>query len=689
MEEVSFIQVILPLKLDWEPYYRLPEGLSVQTGDRVRLVFARKEYLAVVSAVGVTPQVNPGKILPILSLEKDYPAISALEIQFWRSMAQYYLCTVGEVYKAAYPSQKLDQEAVKQRAAQLRERRLEKLREKLSKARLERTRERYQAQIDALERGEEPIFRNDFRAVRLSPLQEQAAARIRNAFSDQKTVLLDGITGSGKTEIYLQLSQEILSQGKNVLFLVPEIALSRQLEERVSAVFPEVLVYHSAQTQAQRGTVAQHIRSSAPYLVMGTRSALFLPHRNLGLIIVDEEHERSYKQDSPAPRYHARESAIMLSVIQGAHVLLGSATPSLESLYNASNGRFVKVDLKHRFHDGEASRLLVIDTLAERKKNGMKGSFSLKLLSQLDRTLKEGGQAVLLRSRRAYAPAVQCAECGHIPKCPHCNVSLSLHIQPDRMVCHYCGHTEPYTGVCASCGGSLQPIGAGTQKIEQELQAIFPEARIARLDSDSGPDASIIRQFAKGEIDILVGTQILTKGFDFAHLSLVAVIQADNILGQQDFRADEYAFQLLEQFRGRSGRRGSPGLFVIQTREPHHPVFSRLREGADNTQQMLEERRIFGYPPFTRLIHITLKDVSEKRLAYLSGALSASLNVPHIGPYTPVVDKVNDRFIRQIRIMLPRDKTLLHNKQQLLQEINEFEKKYKYPGHIVLDVDPV
>ena len=501
--------------------------------------------------------------------------------------------------------------------------------------------------------------------------------------------VLLGVTGSGKTEIYLQLARETMEKGRSVLFLVPEIALSRQLENRVAAVFPQVLVYHSAQTSARKGRVADAVREG-PYIVLGTRSALFLPHRNLGLVVVDEEHDSSFKQDSPAPRYHARESAIMLSVIHGSHVVLGSATPSLESLYNAENGRFIKVDLKQRFHKGEEAPILIIDTIAERRKNGMAGNLSLKLLEQMDRTLREGGQTVLLRSRRSYAPAVQCTECGDIPKCPHCNVSMSLHLHPQRLLCHYCGHTEEYTGLCKKCGGTLQPLGAGTQKIEEEVKAAFPQARVARLDSDnSSAEGEVIRQFSAGEIDILIGTQVLTKGFDFANLSLVAVIQADNILGQQDFRADEHAIQLLEQFRGRSGRRGTPGLFVIQTREPDHPVFARLGEEVDNTAKMLQERRLFAYPPYTRLVYITFRDENSKRLDYLSRELSSRLPAPHIGPYTPAVDKVADQYIRQIRVTLDRDKSLQTNKRLLWEAVNAFEKEKKYAGHIILDVDPV
>lgn len=646
MDESTFIQVILPLKLEWEPYYLVET--PVVAGSRVKVEFAGKDYTAVVSAVGVTPPEHlVDRILYIKAIERELPPVFEQEIAFWRTLATYYLCTIGEVYKAALLRDRVAAE--------------------LPKA--------------ASEAGRE---------VQLSREQEQAAAAVRAAFGAGKTVLLHGVTGAGKTELYLQLARETLAEGKSVLFLVPEIALSRQLEDRVTAVFPGTLVYHSAKTWPRRAAVTKAVLEAPQYLVLGTRSALFLPHRNLGLIIVDEEHDNSFKQDSPAPRYHARESAIMLSLVQGAHVILGSATPSLESLYNAENGKFVKVDLKQRFHKGKEAEVLIVDTVAERRKNGMTGSLSLKLLKELSRTLEAGGQAVLLRSRRSYAPAVQCTECGTIPKCPHCNVSLSLHIHPERLVCHYCGHTEPYTGKCDHCGGALQPLGAGTQKIEEELQALYPRARIARLDSDATQaEARTIRQFAKGEIDILVGTQVVTKGFDFAGVSLVAVIQADNILGQQDFRADEHAIQLLEQFRGRSGRRGTPGLFVIQTREPNHPVFARLGEQADNTAQLLEERRLFGYPPYTRLIHLTLKDANEKRLNYLARELAQSLPLPSVGPYTPTVDKIADQYIRQIRIMLPRDKFLQERKRQLLQAINLFEKTHKYTGHLIIDVDPI
>lgn len=695
----TYIQVILPLRLEWEPCYRLPEGIRADVGDRVRVRFARQEYVGAVSAVDVQPQTDESRILPIFALEEGLPKVLPDEIKFWRAVSDYYLCSIGEVYKAAYPTLKINQEEVDARIRERLEARLERLKAQEIRARRDDTRERYKAEIEAVEaqlRGEKPEQAS--LPVALSPAQETAAAAVRKAFSAGKTVLLHGVTGSGKTEIYMKLAQETLDKGRSVLFLVPEIALSRQLEDRIAAVFPDVRVFHSGVTAARRSQVAACVRTSDRYLVLGTRSALFLPHHNLGLIIVDEEHDTSYKQDAPAPRYNARESAIMLGVIQKAHVVLGSATPSLESLYNAETKRFVKVDLKERFHTGEEAEIYLIDTVAERRKRGMTGSFSRKLIHEITETLEAGEQVLVLRARRSYAPSVQCTECGQIPRCPHCHVPMSLHRGPDRLVCHYCGHTEAYTGHCPSCNGELQPLGAGTQKVEEELTALFPERRIARLDGDT-PDteeAGIIRSFAEGSIDILVGTQIITKGFDFDGLRLVAVLQADSLVGQQDFRADERAFQLLEQFRGRSGRRGKPGRIVIQTREPEHPVYARLQGNGD--EDLLAERRLFGYPPYTRLIHVTLRDNSEKRLDFLSkelrnallAAFSGSDTPPAvIGPYAPVVDRIAGESIRQIRVSFPRNKALTQLKRTLAQAVGDFGKERKYLAHVTLDVDPV
>ena len=556
--------------------------------------------------------------------------------------------------------------------------------------------------------------------IRLSAAQEEAYSKIKEIFAKGKPALLHGVTGSGKTEIYLKLAQETLAMGKNVLYLVPEIALSRQLEDRISETFPELLVFHSGETMSRKREVATVLRHAGEpaegkgYVVLGTRSAIFLPHKNLGLVIVDEEHDTSYKQDSPAPRYNGRETAIMMAKIFGANVILGSATPSLESLYNCSVGRYGLVTLNKRFYDAADSDIEIIDTIAERRKNGMIGNFSRKLIEHIGKCLGEQRQVLILRERRAYSPIVQCQECGDIPKCRCCNVSLSLHRRADgseRLVCHYCGRVYEYTGKCHKCGGELKPLGSGTQKIEEEASKLFPNARIARLDSDMAQsrkyETDTIRKFSNGEIDILIGTRMVAKGFDFSGLSLVAVLQADSILGQEDYRADERGLQLLEQFRGRCGRRGEKGLFVIQTSQPEHPVYQSIDGKLDENGTMarfLGERKLFGYPPYSRVIGVVIKDYNQARVdllsrdlgEYLRGALAVKVslapgvqNGPNvIGPYSPAIDKISNQNIRQIRVLLPKDRSLARNKETLAAAVERFEKEKKYSGHIALDVDP-
>ena len=899
-----FIQVILPLRLEWEPFYYLevemsdsPEGApsmlsvtstgsvtgkgdsvsvegnsvtgnggsvsvegnsvtenggsvservdsetgkgnpvkkggreQVRVGERVRVNFAGKEYVGVVSVENAGKQAEAmgivDKVKPIVGMAEGLEPVTQEEIALWRQIAEYYLCTVGEVYKAAYPAQKVEKEVVQARHEALKEEREEKNRAKIedkikrleervekkaemaAKARKAESRERYLAEKERLEEeigllvrrvtsmvGElcrttssvtgdggsvtdqrfsmayqpedEAVVRQSStietsvkteKEIVLSAAQEEAYSKIKEIFVKGKSALLHGVTGSGKTEIYLKLAQETLERGNNVLYLVPEIALSRQLEDRISKTFPEeLLVFHSGETMVRKRDVAAALRHCASakdineyvdasqntnakkdsasedtltiksssceaiektnhhgYVVLGTRSAIFLPHKNLGLVIVDEEHDTSYKQDSPAPRYNGRETAIMMAKIFGANVILGSATPSLESLYNCSVGRYGLVTLNKRFYDAADSDIEIIDTIAERRKNGMIGSFSRKLIGHMGKCLGEHRQVLILRERRAYSPIVQCQECGEIPKCRCCNVSLSLHRRADgseRLVCHYCGRVYEYTGKCPKCGGNLKPLGSGTQKIEEETANIFPNARIARLDSDTAQsrkyETDTIRKFSNGEIDILIGTRMVAKGFDFSGLSLVAVLQADSILGQEDYRADERGLQLLEQFRGRCGRRGEKGLFVIQTSQPEHPVYQSMEgqlDGNGTMARFLGERKMFGYPPYSRVIGVIVKDYNQARVDLLSrelaeairGALGARLsfapgvqNSPDvIGPYSPAIDKISNQNIRQIRVLLPKDRSLVRNKETLAAAVERFEKEKKYSGHIALDVDP-
>ena len=803
-----FIQVILPLRLEWEPFYYQEIELSesagdasglfpvtstgsvterdkeqVRVGDRVRVNFAGKEYVGVVSMADAGKQAEEmgivDKVKPILGMAEGLEPVTKEEIELWRQIAEYYLCTVGEVYKAAYPAQKVEKEVVQARQEALKVEREEKNRTKIAdkikrleeraekkaelaaKARKSESRERYLAEKEMLEgeigllvreltstvgelcrttgsvtgygdsvtyhQDEEPIggsiietSEGTEKEISLSAAQEEAYSKIKEIFAKGKPALLHGVTGSGKTEIYLKLAQETLAMGKNVLYLVPEIALSRQLEDRISETFPELLVFHSGETMSRKREVATVLRHAGEpaegkgYVVLGTRSAIFLPHKNLGLVIVDEEHDTSYKQDSPAPRYNGRETAIMMAKIFGANVILGSATPSLESLYNCSVGRYGLVTLNKRFYDAADSDIEIIDTIAERRKNGMIGNFSRKLIEHIGKCLGGHRQVLILRERRAYSPIVQCQECGDIPKCRCCNVSLSLHRRADgseRLVCHYCGRVYEYTGKCPKCGGNLKPLGPGTQKIEEETANIFPNARIARLDSDTAQsrkyETDTIRKFSNGEIDILIGTRMVAKGFDFSGLSLVTVLQADSILGQEDYRADERGLQLLEQFRGRCGRRGEKGLFVIQTSQPEHPVYQSIDGKLDENGTMarfLGERKLFGYPPYSRVIGVVIKDYNQARVdllsrdlgEYLRGALAVKVslapgvqNGPNvIGPYSPAIDKISNQNIRQIRVLLPKDRSLARNKETLAAAVERFEKEKKYSGHIALDVDP-
>ena len=715
MDARQYIKVLIPLRLEWEPLYSWDGPVPAVAGDRIRVAFAGKEYIGVVTdpdAGEEAAAVGLSRIRPALAIEDSLPRISEEETGLWRQVAGYYLCTVGEVYKAAYPAGKVAEEEAKARIAARLKERLERKEKQIASARRDDTRARYESERDALQArlSKSPLDVSALAAragsIVLTAAQQAAFDKVKESIRAGKPALLHGVTGSGKTEIYMKLAGEVLMGGKNVLYLVPEIALGKQLEERIGEMFPELLrVCHSGESMARRLDTAEFIRAGS-YLVLGTRSAVFLPHRNLGLVIIDEEHDSSYKQDSPAPRYNARETAIMMARIFGAGTVLGSATPSLESLYNCSAGRFSLVPLTQRYYDAADSDIEIIDTIAERRKNGMVGHFSRKLISRIEGCLAAGEQAVILRERRAYAPMVQCEECGQIPRCSRCNVPLSLHKRPDggeRLLCHYCGRVYEYTGRCAACGGSLRPLGSGTQKIEEEVKALFPSARVARLDSDaarsSGYESEVIRQFSRGELDILIGTQIVTKGFDFSGLTLVAVLQADSLLGQEDYKADEKALQMLEQFRGRCGRRGTKGMFVVQTSQPGHPVYTALegKAGLEETRsRFLQERKVFGYPPYSRIVALVVKDGNLARLERLCRDLAEDLGrlgfrsrVQVAGPYAPAVDMVSGKHIRKIRVLLPKDRFLSENKAILKTAVEAFGKDRKYPGHIALDVDPV
>ena len=752
MKDRCYISVILPLKIEWVPCYWTSE--SVEVGSRVRVAFAGKEYVGVVERPDITPDIAPEKIREVISVEREMECVLKEEIELWKRVADYYLCTIGEVYKAAYPVSKINLEQARAEArkkvCQRRERtlaaiaaKLEKLKERLEKksqqaekakdgtkikASLLADIEKIKCKLISGEAALEAAERNLKAAqnglavadtsgisdsISLSDAQHAAFERILEGFKEGKPVLLHGVTGSGKTEIYIKLAHRAIQSGKNVLYLVPEIALSRQLEERLYEHFGDrLLTFHSGESLASRRNSAEIIRNSknehGGYVALCTRSGLFLPHNSLGLIIVDEEHDSSYKQDSPAPRYNGRDTALILnSLHNGCNIIMGSATPSLEEIYNTMVGRHHLVELKERYHGSDSSEIEIIDTKAERRKNGMAGNFSRKLIDAIRETLAAGEQVLILRSRRAFSTALQCTSCGEIIKCPHCNVSLSYHKATGNMVCHYCGHTSAYAGKCTKCDGQLAYLGAGTQKIEEETISLFPEATVARLDSDSAQnktyESKVIKDFAGGKIDILIGTQIITKGFDFSNLSLVAIIAADTLLGIQDFRADEKALHLMEQFRGRCGRRDKSGRFLIQTSQPEHPLYRQMTEGGESiSTSLLLERKTFDFPPYTRIIELTVKDKYEDRAERMSTKLAKMLgkqfNTATTGnflaaqtvtqPYKPAVDRIEDLHIRKIRVCFKKDRMLSSNKSRLRTLIAGFEKENKYPDHIIIDVDP-
>ena len=707
-----YAQVILPLKYKGEITYVVPEQMAalVDVGSRVKVDFAGRIYTAVVESL--IREAGAVEALYNLGLEKgiiykeiieveNLRRVSEFSIKLWHEIADYYLCTVGEVYKAAYSGMVQRQEQVKMR-------------------------KRPSAFFESVKEFA-------FNLPQLSQAQQYAFDEICGHFeATRRPVLLHGITGSGKTEIYINLASRQLAQGKNVLYMVPEIALSKQLQERLKKVFGErLLVYHSKQTTAEKGRIykivsgefkdeyLRGVESSgnekneravpsdveAPndaVVVLGTRSSLFLPFKNLGLVVVDEEHDSSYKQSEPTPRYHARDAAIMLSGIYGADTLLGSATPSFEAEYNCRIGRFSKVPLFTKYYGAQPPEVEIIDTIWARRSGQMRGSFSQKLINTVRKTLQNGEQVLVFKNRRSYSPVVECVECGSIPKCPCCNVYLSYHKYNNTLRCHYCDYTVKFNGICTKCGlDTLKYKGAGTEKIEEELKALFPEYSIARFDADIAEskrgEEAVIKAFSKKEIDILVGTQMVSKGFDFEHLGLVAVLDADSILGIQDFRADERALQMFSQLMGRTGRREKRGKLLVQTNQKEHPVILELKNGTAGVamesitliKSLLEERREFAFAPYVRMVKIVAKHKDKEKLELLCASIQAKLaSVPckeFTGPFVPAIDKVRGEWLKCFYVKFSRDSRLVENKQKLLSAMADL----KAHNSIVLDVDPL
>ena len=536
----------------------------------------------------------------------------------------------------------------------------------------------------------------------LNEHQEKALLQIKKSFEKYSVSLLNGVTGSGKTEIYVKLIKEFLDKGKQVLFLLPEIALTTQIISRLERYFGSYLsVFHSKYSMNERVEVWNNVLNckTKAQLILGARSSVFLPFSDLGLIIVDEEHENSYKQFDPAPRYNARDTAVVLGHQHQAKVLLGSATPSLESFYNASEKKYGFIHLSKRFGNIQLPNIELIDLKEKYKKKRMKGHFSDRLIQMIGEALNEKEQIILFQNRRGFSPVVECTTCGVSPQCPNCDVSLTYHKYRKELKCHYCSYYRAMPNACDACGGStLDSKGFGTEQIELELKELFPNHNIGRMDLDTTKGKNgyqkIIRAFEAQEIDILVGTQMLSKGLDFMNVSLVGVLNADSMLNFPDFRAHERAYQLLVQVSGRSGRSKKRGAVAIQTYNPYHQILQQVSTNSymEMYKEQLQDRWQFHYPPFYRIIKITLKHRDylkvDSGINWLAKALRNSFGSDVMGPTEPVVARVRNQYIKNLTIKIPPKQSLLKTKKQILKILEVFEAVKDYRSiRSIIDVD--
>lgn len=539
--------------------------------------------------------------------------------------------------------------------------------------------------------------------VELSAMQQMARENIVNLFNSKDFVLLHGITGSGKTEIYINLIQQVLATGSQVLFLLPEIALTTQIVGRLVRVFGNsVGVYHSRFSDNERVEVYRGVQEGRFQFVVGVRSSIFLPFDNLGLIIVDEEHEGSYKQQDPAPRYNARDMAGVLALFHHAKLLLGSATPSFETSYQARSGKWGLVELKERYGNATLPDIKTIDLKAERQAKTMKNNFSSELLAAIENAFNLGEQTILFQNRRGYAPYLNCLDCGWIPKCINCDVSLTYHLKANELRCHYCGHHEDVPKTCPSCKSSrIKSVGYGTEKIEEELQLILPNLSVARMDLDTTRKKNsfneLIEDFENGKINVLVGTQMVSKGLDFDKVSLVGIFDIDRMIHFPDFRSHERTFQLITQVSGRAGRREKRGLVLIQTTKPDHFLLQLVKDHNYNALYETEivEREKYFFPPFARLIKLTVKheeeDVVQQAAKYLAEKLKAQLSAPRVlGPEAPLIVRIRNLFLQDILVKLDRDTANLKAiKQLIINEVAEMLSKPEFKKvQVSTDVDP-
>ncbi len=548
----------------------------------------------------------------------------------------------------------------------------------------------------------------DVNSIQLTPAQQRAYEQIKEGFDAPRPVLLHGVTSSGKTELYIKLIQETLDEGKQVLYLLPEIALTAQIINRLKRFFGDKLgVYHSRYGTNERVEVWQQVRDfahnkgSQRQIIIGSRSAVFLPYSDIGLIIVDEEHDSSFKQMDPAPRYHARDAAIVLATLHHAKILLGSATPSYESYFNAQNGRYRLVELTERYGGVEMPEIILSDMRVERKRKTLKADFGSVLLDAVKDTLEADHQAILFQNRRGFSLRIECDDCHHVPQCINCDVSLIYHKAQNVMRCHYCGYTTSVPSECPQCHSTnIKMHGFGTEKVEEDLKTLLPEAKVARLDLDTTRSRNdyqrILEAFQDKETDILVGTQMVTKGLDFDSVKVVGILNADNMLSFPDFRAHERSFQLMSQVAGRAGRKGGQGKVIIQTYEPSHPVLQDVlrNDFLGLYQKQMITRRQFGYPPFYRIVMIRLKHKDFQKLNPAASSLASMLRPIFkqdlLGPEYPMVSRVKNLYIKQMLVKFNREHSAQQVKDIILKQVHLFQLNPDFKSvQVQLDVDPM
>ena len=676
-----FADIILPVYLVRNLTYSVPEELEgcLSEGMLVSVPLgARKVYTGVVKRLHHDAPARPAKA--VIAPSDSGLKIDGLQMDFWQWMSSYYLCTEGEIFRAALPA--LLKPARMETGDGPAEGGVKKRRRKAASG------------------PDEPLPLEQVVLPRLSAAQQQAESEIRAGWASKQVVLLHGVTSSGKTEIYFRFIRETLEQGRQVLYLLPEIALTAQMIDRLKAVFGNrVAVYHSRHTDRQRADVWRRLSgvpdAEAPGIILGVRSSIFLPFKRLGLVIVDEEHENSYKQADPPPRYHARDAAIVLASLHGARVLLGTATPSFESYYNARKGKYALVRLTERYGGVQLPSCTVADM------RGFSGSlFHPVLVAKMRDALSRGRQVMLFQNRRGFSPYMQCDVCGGIVRCVNCDVSLTYHRTLHALVCHYCGAVVPEMQVCPACRApALRAVGYGTERIEAEVQRLFPQAHTARLDLDAtrrkGEYERILSDFAARKTEVLIGTQMIAKGLDFSHVHLIGILDADRLLNHPDFRAYERGYQLMEQVSGRAGRRGEAGEVVIQTRDVLHPLF-RLVKSHDYEAvfgMQMQERVQFVYPPFCRLVRFTLRHRDEaltaQAAAYFAEQLRSIASCTVLGPQTAAVPRVRQNCLQQLMLKIPRDLPLPEVKRDIAGRMRALNAVPAYRQVVILaDVDP-